>query len=299
MMDQKSISIRRHELYKLVWSEPISRLARKYGYSDVWLAKICRRYNIPRPGRGYWARKQAGERVPTTPLPKKHDDPLIEISVRPPTTEKKKNGVNNAPLRPIPKTIAVPELLTNPHPLVEKSAQVLETGKPNRAGIVVPSKGNCLDVRVSRDCLDRELRIMDALLKDILRICFDIYVKDGSTLVNIDGVSVGISVSEDTKRRRMKAAEHDLDGYYRFGYNLYSDRAIPSGSLSLAIDDIGFPYGTLTRKTWRDTETNRLEDSLRSFISGLIKAAGVKKSLEQKKAARTHTPENLEGHETS
>lgn len=36
-------------------------LAKKYGVSDVALAKTCRRLLVPVPGRSYWATKSTGE----------------------------------------------------------------------------------------------------------------------------------------------------------------------------------------------------------------------------------------------
>jgi hypothetical protein len=42
-------------------------VAKRYKLSDVGLAKVCRKLNIPRPGRGYWAKKAAGKFVPKTP----------------------------------------------------------------------------------------------------------------------------------------------------------------------------------------------------------------------------------------
>lgn len=55
----------RQELYELVWSEPMRTLAKRYGISDVGLAKACRRHRIPRPHRGYWQQKEHGK--PGTP----------------------------------------------------------------------------------------------------------------------------------------------------------------------------------------------------------------------------------------
>ena len=43
------------ELYQLVWEQPIHALAKEFGLSDVGLAKVCKRHNIPRPERGHWA----------------------------------------------------------------------------------------------------------------------------------------------------------------------------------------------------------------------------------------------------
>lgn len=43
--------------------------AKRFGVSDVALAKACRRANIPTPERGYWAKKEAGKRVVRPLLP--------------------------------------------------------------------------------------------------------------------------------------------------------------------------------------------------------------------------------------
>lgn len=59
----------REELYALVWSEPMSKLAKRFDLSDVGLAKACRRSNIPLPNRGYWAKREAGKSVVQAPLP--------------------------------------------------------------------------------------------------------------------------------------------------------------------------------------------------------------------------------------
>jgi hypothetical protein len=60
----------RQQLYELVWSGPITTLAKSLSLSDVGLAKACRRGDIPLPPRGYWARLAAGKHVirPTLPL---------------------------------------------------------------------------------------------------------------------------------------------------------------------------------------------------------------------------------------
>jgi hypothetical protein len=51
-------TIKRSELYRLVWQEPMIQLAKSFAISDVGLAKICRKHDIPRPPRGYWAKCQ-------------------------------------------------------------------------------------------------------------------------------------------------------------------------------------------------------------------------------------------------
>ena len=59
----------RRQLYERVWSTPMKRLAPELGLSDVGLAKLCRRANIPVPPRGYWARLAFGKAVQRIALP--------------------------------------------------------------------------------------------------------------------------------------------------------------------------------------------------------------------------------------
>jgi len=49
--------ISRKDLYELIWSEPMTTLAQRFGISDVGLAKVCRRSDIPAPPRGFLGRK--------------------------------------------------------------------------------------------------------------------------------------------------------------------------------------------------------------------------------------------------
>jgi hypothetical protein len=65
--------ISRKELYELIWSEPITTLARQFGISDVGLAKVCRRSDIPAPPRGYWAKVAAGDSISRPDLPERSD----------------------------------------------------------------------------------------------------------------------------------------------------------------------------------------------------------------------------------
>ena len=77
-MEKGSITVNRNELYKQVWSEPVSRLAPKYGISDVGLKKICKKLNVPTPPLGYWTKIQHNIRVEKTPLQdRSHLEPAI------------------------------------------------------------------------------------------------------------------------------------------------------------------------------------------------------------------------------
>src|SRR6266853_443304 len=53
----------RSKLYELVWSQPLRRIAKTLGVSDVAIGKRCRTAGIPLPGLGYWAKKEAGKPI--------------------------------------------------------------------------------------------------------------------------------------------------------------------------------------------------------------------------------------------
>lgn len=63
------IETNRKDLYAAVWSKPQRKLAQEYGVSDQAISKACHRSNIPRPGRGYWAKLAAGKAAHKLPLP--------------------------------------------------------------------------------------------------------------------------------------------------------------------------------------------------------------------------------------
>ena len=83
----------REEFYDLVWSKPMTHLAKEFVLSDVALHKICRKHDIPNPPLGWWAKKAAGKPVKQIPLPKRCDKPrpdqhhetLTQISLLPST----------------------------------------------------------------------------------------------------------------------------------------------------------------------------------------------------------------------
>lgn len=67
----------REVLYKEVWEQPVTKVAEKYGVSDVMIHKVCKALNVPVPPRGYWAKKQAGQAVEITPLPESNGKSVI------------------------------------------------------------------------------------------------------------------------------------------------------------------------------------------------------------------------------
>jgi hypothetical protein len=57
----------RERLYQEVWSEATLKVAARYMISGVMLGKVCRQLQVPKPPRGYWAKKAVGKSVPRRP----------------------------------------------------------------------------------------------------------------------------------------------------------------------------------------------------------------------------------------
>lgn len=68
-MESNMIRLTREQLFEMVWATPMQRLAKDFGLSDVGLAKLCRRNEIPVPGRGHWQRLEAGQNPERPGLP--------------------------------------------------------------------------------------------------------------------------------------------------------------------------------------------------------------------------------------
>lgn len=60
----------RKELYDLVWQKPIIQVAKEYGLSDRGLGKLCAKYQIPVPPRGYWQKIRNGQEIKIPKLEK-------------------------------------------------------------------------------------------------------------------------------------------------------------------------------------------------------------------------------------
>ena len=61
--------INREELYNLVWSKPVSQVAKEFGISDIAVRKRCIRLNVPMPERGYWSKRKANKPIIKPALP--------------------------------------------------------------------------------------------------------------------------------------------------------------------------------------------------------------------------------------
>jgi len=53
----------RQELYDLVWSKPMTHIAKDFGMSDHGILEHCVKNDIPTPSLGYWAKIARGSEM--------------------------------------------------------------------------------------------------------------------------------------------------------------------------------------------------------------------------------------------
>jgi hypothetical protein len=270
MADGKEIKFHRVSLYKEVWADPMSTVAKRYGVPYAGLKKICSKMNVPTPSSGFWTRKQLDMEVTIPPLPPVEPGEPEEFVFAPKKspveaeigTEALRIIASKKDTRPM---IEVAERLVKPHPLVSTTEAVLEAAKPDDKGLVFPREEGCLDVTVSPTHMNRALKIMDALIKALNAKGYEVSTKyeywKCKTSVVILGERIDFGIREQYRRQEASA---DKYGWRQFSYH-------PSGQLSFAIKS----WVARSKAEWSDGKRNRLEDLLQDILIGLIQAADV------------------------
>jgi hypothetical protein len=283
MPDDEKLVLTREQLYDEVWSEPMATVAGKYGLSDVGLAKICRKLDVPVPWRGYWRKKEVGQKVKPpalAKLPASATPAMREVTLRRTTS----GSAVAEPSGPVAEQqryealeqnrIVVQELLTDPHPLVAKSVAALRRGKCDHKGYVQPKTGPCLAAMVTLDSADRAMCVYDALLKALDSRGYPVTVTTGdqsSTVVRIGEEDVAVLLEE--KVERVERKRPDTPGRRGLSYGSEFEW-VPTGRLSLKIDHTYLGI----RRSWSDGSHQRVDRCLNDFIVGLVAAAELLKA---------------------
>lgn len=136
-------SFTREEFYELVWSKPLTRLAKEFYMSDVALHKICRKHDIPNPPLGWWNKKEAGKPVERTPLPKAKEGTARKILIA--NADLSKEASTLSAVREQARIHASSGDDADegpPHPIVSRTLAALrKAGKPEKGLVSVSGRG--------------------------------------------------------------------------------------------------------------------------------------------------------------
>ena len=160
---QVGLTVSRKALYELVWSEPMLKVAARFGVSSSYMARVCTLLNVPRPERGYWAKLTVGK-APTQPaLPEPRPGDPLEWS-RDRTLPKRAQPLPKPPDKIRRRRRKLREPLPDRHPLTTDAKPHFETGRLSHyAGYLKPVKRLLIDLAVTKTGLDKALSFANQL----------------------------------------------------------------------------------------------------------------------------------------
>ena len=235
----------REELYNEVWEQPLVKIASKYGISAVALGKVCRKLQIPLPGRGYWTKKEFGKPVERLPLPEGKDLPVVQRFKFPPEPGSPVALSASAEAAPRdPEFLRIVKFESRSarveqdarwHKLVKDAEQILSRATADERSILQPRYDQpCLDLRVSKGSLKRALAFINAviLLLESERFPVTVRPERHGTEAQIFGHRVQFAIVEKIRevgRREVKEyswtktiIEYEPSGQLEFRYGVYA-----------------------------------------------------------------------------
>lgn len=246
----KKLTFQRKELYEKVWSEPISYLVKEMGISSHQFYKVCRELNVPTPSSGYWAKLRHGKDVTKPELPESDKESFTLTVEGKPKTSKD-------PEKSVP-TIVVPKKLTRPHPLVKQALKDINKKSLNRFNRV--RGGRPLDISVAPENVDRGLRIIDTIIKEVEKRGYSVHTYlDNSSYwmyIKVDQERIYFQLREEGKRRKRKDEEKEYSWEYEYEYT-------PTGQLKLSLFENKWHW---TGRVISDTKYKKLEDRIDEFF---------------------------------
>lgn len=280
-MRWENIRVTREELFEKIWSEPTTKLSKQYGLSDVGLAKICNKMNIPRPPQGYWLRKNR-KKPPNLPPTKGPTEYVIQKWVEPELeldhTQKVERELLIDQEKSPDNLLRVDEGSVELHRLALRTQEQLlkAAGKKSRSDHTwVKGGARSLDICVSPPLIHRGIRVMNALIAGLEKRKHKVSIENGQTYVTVLGEKFSIILEESSKRIDHEPTEKEIRQMEKhFWMRPEKYDYLPSGRLSLKIDKGTYGF----RKSWSDGKKRRVENCLNDVVIALIDFAFKEKS---------------------
>ena len=264
----------RNELYEKVWSKAMRLLAGDYGLSDVGLAKICKRHEIPCTPVGYGAKVAAGKAGPRTPLEPASSPELESVVIHrdvpddaQPTEPTPPESSDSEVVRELAKVRAMPVEPTPAneklHRVAEQTLKAMETTlKANRRadhGLYGPpweKDSACFCANVGPQSFARVAKLIDALMRTFEKVGVAVKPDNGPQTRGLQMVYLGESFSMSIRElttRHVKQADGKTAYWNRHEY-------VPNGTLELRLNCRRF-CGRRER-VWKDGKRSKVEEAV-------------------------------------
>lgn len=247
----------------------MSKLAAEFGISGNGLAKICDRLKVPYPGRGYWARKEAGQKVAQYRLPEAEEGTPLDVTISPtppppapPKLPKVAEEKIEAALSSSPE-IVVPEKLERPHRVIagwiDEREKQQKAAKKSRDTWGPP-------VTEFTEVDHRRHRILDTLFK--LLECKGVKVVIGEyRRVRLESSGEQIEFDLKQKNKQIKRPLTEQEKKWQLpGERPRKQELQPTGALVFAIKTY------FVKQEWIDKDNASLEKQLPNILAALLAA---------------------------
>lgn len=304
------MTVSREELYRLVWAQPMTKVAEQFGVSGSYLARVCELMNVPRPERGYWAKLQHGKAPPQEPLPEASPGDQLhwskDGSTPPPQKPRPTYKRSRKPRTKIPPG-QIHRLIRGAKPLFEKTRRIDDDA------YLRPYKRLLVDVTSSEACLQRALDFANQLFnaleaaghsvvipprnEELQRASIEVrevpekhdggyrsygfWSPDRPTVVYIGNIPIGLSIVEMSESvllryfrgKYIRESEFvpSRSSRYQTEYTWTTTQDLPSGRLRL----IAYaPYHRVEwTANWQEKGNSKLSSSTKTFVRALEDAA--------------------------
>lgn len=265
-------SLSREEFYKLIWAEPLNKVALRLCTSAPRLSQICEAYGIARPDQGHWLRLEMGKPVqvyPLQPAPAGVSDVITIVASTPrKSASDDEAGPSAANAKPSP-DIEVPERLVRPHQLV---AEWIATRERE-----VRAKERVYDPRLKRLVMPVPLTAADRRRLLVANTMFKAVEKKGvqvrkgerrELLMALGGERIEFQLRYRLKRgqRQLTADELRWRGAdaQKWAYELYETDSL--------VFEIKTWLPDRARTEWEDSKRGTIEQQLGEIIDAILAA---------------------------
>lgn len=290
----------RAEFYELVWSKPMTHLAKEFALSDVALHKICKKHDIPNPPLGWWAKKAAGKAVKQTPLPKAKIGMSDSITIA------------AGDLRPEPALIAAArenarllassinaDSISVSNPIIDRTITQLRKAKTSPIkGLVMVEGLNVIKASVTPASIERLELALGRIAASTEALGIKLVRGEKTANFEYDGETICFSISEGVRREKHVPTEKDLaeqeaarkrrakrwnnsnpwdNDHFNWSF-LHGPEwdYHPTGQLTFELEQT-YLLGGSPRRSFKDAKVQRIENMASDIAVGIAVFAAAKK----------------------
>lgn len=265
------------------------------------MKKTCKKLNIPVPGRGYWSKVYAGEKMSKPPLPPQEDSKQVTREY-PHRQFKHLNTMKKADIllflpedrreevKAFCASLVVPDELKQPHEFVRDTIQYYRSRKESTK----PPKEQVFWFRTSDEQEQRAYRIWDTLFKALEQLGYTVKIEsprgqqywdyDPPASSNVVYIQLGqdkvhVYIKEFQQRVPHAPTEKELVDKKRYSFTTIPEfDYVYNGKLSFTIDEYH-----AKRKSWNDGKIQRIENEIGDIAIGIMEAINIVKERREER----------------